>query len=64
MVANQWYRGVMGLVLLAACGVPESQYEAVVHDLFCERVAECNGLLTKEECLLSTWAWSVPTTPI
>jgi hypothetical protein len=45
-------RLLIGLALVSGCGIPESRYELVVHELFCERVAECNALLTQEECLL------------
>lgn len=46
------YRLLIGLVWLGACGVPEARYESEVQELFCERVAECNELLTQEECML------------
>ena len=45
-------RVLVFLIFLSACGVPESRYESDIHELFCERVAECNSLLTQEECML------------
>ena len=39
------------VIFLVGCGIPEYKYQTEVAELLCEKHAQCNDDLTKEDCL-------------